>query len=126
MTISLESLAATPATPSPVAQHSLVDPYDEAHCIIGLRVVVTRDQLAAALEDAATNYFGELTDPDGWTVEQIRYFAEHRMLCMSALELQQGAEAMAHMAGPDAGDLSLQWYVHGVYRAVDRAFPKAG
>lgn len=117
MTISLER---------PVEQHSMVDPYDEPHCTLSVRVVVSRDQLAAALEDAATNHFGAVTDPDGWTVEQIRHFVEHRLIVMSALELQQAAEAMADTAGPDADDLSLQWYLHAIYRAVDRAFPKAG
>lgn len=123
MTISLDRLIEAPAV-SGRGQHSLVDPYDEPHTVLGLRVVVSRDQLAAALEDAATGYFGTLTNPDEWTVDQIRWLVEHRLLAMSALELQQGAEAMADMASPDAGDVSLQWYIHGVYRAVDRAFPR--
>lgn len=123
MTISLDRPIETPAA-SGRGQHTIVDPYDEPHTVVALRVVVSRDHLAAALEDAATGHFGALTDPDGWTVDQIRYFVEHRLLVMSALELQRGAEAMADMAGPDAGDVSVQWYIRGVYRAVDRAYPK--
>ncbi|MEU6101165.1 hypothetical protein [Streptomyces flaveolus] len=119
MTISLERPAV-----SDRGQHSLVDPYDEPHTVLALRVVVSRDHLAAALEDAATGHHGALTDPDAWPVDHIRYLVEHRLLAMSALELQQGAEAMAQMAEPDHYDLSVQWYIHGVYRAVDRAYPK--
>lgn len=123
MTISLERLIDVPAA-SGRGQHSIVDPYDEPHTVVALRVVVSRDHLAAALEDAATGHFGALTDPDRWTVDEIRYLVEHRMLCMSALELQQGAEAMADMASPDTADTSVQGYIHGVYRAVDRAYLK--
>lgn len=126
MTISLERLERLPDLPavSGPGQHSMVDPYDEPHTVLGFRVVVSRDHLAAALEDAAIGYFGELTDPDAWTVDMIRYLVEHRLLCMSALELQQGAESIAFLAGPDADDVSMRGYLRGVYRAVDRAYPK--
>ncbi|AWT42823.1 MULTISPECIES: hypothetical protein [Streptomyces] len=120
MTISLER----PAVPV-VGVTNLVEPYDEQHAVVTVQMVVSRDQLAAAVEDAATKAYG-IQDPDELSVEEVRSLAAFSLAWMSALELEQGAQSMAHMAGPDADDVSLQWYIHAVYRAVDRAFPKAG
>jgi hypothetical protein len=101
---------------------SLVEPHGEAHAVVTLHLAVSRDQLAAAVEDAATKGYG-IQDPDELTVAEIRSLAAWTLSHMSALELEQGGEAMAYMAGPDADDLSLQRYIHAVYRAVDRAYP---
>lgn len=120
MTISVER----PAVPADGVQ-DMVEPYDVRHAVVTVRMAVSRDQLAAAVEDAATKGYG-IKDPDALSVEEVRSLAAHSLAWMSALELEQGARAMAHMAGPDAGDVSLQWYVRGVYRAVDRAFPSVG
>ncbi|NED31974.1 hypothetical protein [Streptomyces sp. SID8499] len=120
MTVSLER-PAVPVDEMP----DLVEPYDEPHAVVTLQVRVSRDQLAAAVEMSASHGWG-ITDPDTLTVEQTRYFAVHNLVCMSALELEQGARAMAFLAGPDADDVSQQDYVRGIYRAVDRAFPKTG
>lgn len=119
MTISLER----PAVPASSVE-DMVEPYDERHTVVTLQLAVSRHQLAAALEDAAVRFEGELTDPDEWAVEQIRDWVSFNLSHMSALELEQGAQSMAEMAAPDYYDTSLQWFVHGVYRAVDRAFPK--
>lgn len=119
MTISLER----PAVPAGDVQ-DMVEPYDEPHTVVTLQLAVSRHQLAAALEDAAVGFQGELTNPDEWPVEQIRDWVSFNLAHMSALQLEQGAQSMAEMAAPDYYDTSLQWYIHGIYRAVDRAFPK--
>ncbi|MGW3408090.1 hypothetical protein [Streptomyces sp. NPDC000888] len=126
MTISLEHLSDVPAVRGMTEQHSLVDPYDEPHAIVGLRVVVSRDHLAAAVEMGGHNTIGTERHPDEWTVAEIRYFAEFQIIEMSGLELQQGAEAMAQMAEPDFYDRPTHALVLAVYRAVDRAYPKRG
>ncbi|WOX09181.1 hypothetical protein [Streptomyces sp. N50] len=125
MTVTLERLTDVPATRGMTAQHSLVDPYDEPHAVIGLRVVVSRDLLAAAVDMGVNRYYkaGE-RHPDDLTVEEVRYFAEAYLLSESALDLQQGAEAMAEMAEPDFYDRRTHILVLAMYRAVDRAYPK--
>lgn len=123
MTISLERLIETPAV-SGRGQHSLVDPYDEPHAVIGIRVVVSRDHLAAAVDMGLNRYHGDGRRADSLTVEEIRYFAEAYILSESALGLQQGAEAMAAMAAPDFYDRFAHESTMAAYRAVDRAFPR--
>lgn len=124
MTISLERPVTPQAQTTP--HYSVVDPYEQPHAVVEVRIEVTRDPLAAALEMGATGYYGRLSQPDDWPVEEIRAFVQMNLVTMSSLELQQGAESMAFMAGPATDDLSTQWYIQGVYRAVDRAFPLAG
>jgi hypothetical protein len=119
----LEQLINVPAVSAP-GQQNLVDPYDEPHAVLGIRVVVSRDHLAAAVELAGHNMYGDKRHPDEWTVDEIRYFAEFNVIHMNALELQQGAEAMAQMAEPDFYDRATHTLVLAVYRAVDRAYPK--
>lgn len=109
---------------SMLEQHSLVDPYDEPHTKLRIDVMVSRDQLAAAVEMGGHNYYGGDVRPDEWTVEEVRYFAEFNIIHMGGLELQQGAEAMAELASPDFYDRSTHELALAVYRAVDRAYPK--
>lgn len=120
MTVSLER-----PVRSMLEQHCMVDPYDEPHAKVRIDVVVSRDQLAAAVEIGGHNYYGTAMCPDDWTVEEIRYFAEFNILCMGSLELQQGAEALAEIADPSYYDRVTRGQVLAVYRAVDRAYPKA-
>lgn len=122
MTVSLEHLTDVPAVRGMTEQHSLVDPYDEPHAVIGLRIVVTRDHLAAGVEMGVN---GDSWHPDELTVAQVRYFAESFIVTESALEIQRGAEAMAQMAEPDFYDRAVHEHVMACYRAVDRAYPKA-
>ncbi|MFJ2741859.1 hypothetical protein ACIO3O_19600 [Streptomyces sp. NPDC087440] len=124
MTVSVERPLVVAGTA--VQQHSMVDPYDEPHTTVALRVTVSRDHLAAAVEMGGSNYYGTRPDPDRWTVAEIRYFAEFQFLAMGLLELQQGAEAVAEMAAPDFHEPDTRAYILAVYRAVDRAYPKAG
>ncbi|MBD9730207.1 hypothetical protein PV755_46670 [Streptomyces caniscabiei] len=123
MTVQLERLLDVPAA-SGLGQHSLVDPYDEPHAVLGIRVVVSRDHLAAAVEMSGQDMCRNGRHPDEWTVDEIRYYAEFNVISMSAQELQQGAEAMAQMAEPDYYDRDTHAFVLAVYRAVDRAYPK--
>ena len=120
MTISLER----PAVPLDDVQ-DMAERNDERHTVVTVRLAVSRDQLAAAVEDAATKAYG-IQDPDTLAVEEIRSLAAFSLAWMSALELEQGARGMAEMAAPDYYDTSMQWYIHAVYRAVDRAFPRTG
>ncbi|MEV8554837.1 hypothetical protein AB0L04_34155, partial [Streptomyces glaucescens] len=101
-----------------------VDPYDEPHAVLDLRVRLSRDLLAAAVEDAGTGYYDREKDPDEWTVEEVRAFAIMTIASTSSLELQQNAVLMAQMAEPDFHETDTREYVLAVYRAVDRAFPK--
>lgn len=123
MSVSLEQPLVVAGTA--VQQHSMVDPCDEPHTTMTVRVTVSRDHLAAAVEFGASNYYGHRPDPDRWTVAEIRYFAEFQILAMGLLELQLGAESMADKAAPDCADPEVRAYILAVYRAVDRAYPKA-
>jgi len=128
MTVSLkrlERLTDVPAVRGMTEQHSLVDPYDEPHAVVGLRVVVSRDHLAAAVETGGHSIAGTGRHPDEWTIAEIRYFAEFQIIEMSGLEIQRGAEGMAQMAEPGFHDRTLHALALAVYRAVDRAYPKA-
>lgn len=122
----LEELIDVPAVSAP-GQHSVVDPYDEPHAVLGIRVVVTRDHIAAAVDMGVHKFHapGE-RHPDKLTVDEVRYFAEAYVLSESALEMQRGAEAMAQMAEPDFYDRPTHELVVAMYRAVDRAYPGLG
>ncbi|MEV7976222.1 hypothetical protein [Streptomyces sp. NPDC086519] len=126
MTISLEHLTDVPSTCGMTEQHTIVDPYDEPHAVVGIRVVVSRDHLAAAVDMGINKYYGDGRHPDSLTVAEVRYFAEAYILSESALELQKGAEAMAQMAEPDFYDRATHALVLAMYRAVDRAYPRVG
>jgi len=126
MTIPLKQSGAPAALP-PAATTTMVDAYDEPHVTLTLRVTVTRDQLAGALDFATTTARGEEGHPDTWTVEQIRNWTEGSIALMDCLELQQSGEAMATLAaGPVDGDGSLMELVQALYRAIDRAYPAPG
>ncbi|MER7174597.1 hypothetical protein [Streptomyces mesophilus] len=107
-------------------QHLLADPYDKPLLTVKFRAVVSRDQLAAAVDLGLSTYNGGDRHPDTWTVAEVRYHAESQILAGSGRELQEGAEAMAEMARPDFYDPWTRERVQAVYRAVDRAFPGAG
>lgn len=123
MTASMKQSGAPAALP-PSATTTMVDAYDEPHVTLTLRVTVTRDQLAGALDFAAA---GSKQSPDSWTTEQIRNWTESSIALMDCLELQQAGEGMAALAfGPIDGDASLVEPARAVYRAVDRAYPASG
>ena len=121
MTVSLEHLSDVPAVRGMIEQHCLVDPYDEPHAVLGLRVVVSRDHLAAAVDMGLNRHYGDGRHPDALTVAEVRYFAECYVLSESSLEFQRGGEAMAQMAEPDFYDRPTHELVMAIYRAVDRA-----
>lgn len=125
MTISLER-PVRPAPRSMLEQHCLVDPYDEPHTKIRIDVVVSRDHLAAAVDMGVHKYYGDGRSADALTVEEIHYFAEAYVLSESALDLQQGAEAMAQLAVEDFHERETRDQILAAYRAVDRAYPGVG
>lgn len=123
MTISLERPVRL-APCSMLDQHTLVDPYDEPHAKIRIDVVLSRDHLAAAVDMGVHKFYGDGRTGDDLAVEEVRYFAESYVLTMSALELQQGAEAMAELLVEDFHEDVTRNQIRAAYRAVDRAFPK--
>ncbi|WP_406127531.1 hypothetical protein [Streptomyces sp. NBC_00989] len=125
MTVTLERLTDVKSVRGMTEQHNLVDPYGDPHTIIGIRAIVSRDHLAAAVELGGHAHYGRERHPDEWTVAEIRYFAEFNILSMGILELQQSSEGMAEMAAPDFYDRDTHAFVLAIYRAVDRAYPKA-
>ncbi|MGQ4343694.1 hypothetical protein [Streptomyces sp. SAS_275] len=125
MTVSLDHATGVPAVRSMVEQHSVVDPYDEPHTVIGLRVIVSRDHLAAAVDMGVHRHYGPgYRSADELTVEEVRYFAESFLMSESVLELQQAAEAMAQLALEDFHEDVTREHIQACYRAADRAFPK--
>lgn len=124
MTASLEHPLVVPG-PTAVQQHSLVDPRDEPRAALRTSIVVSRDQLAAALDAGLHAYYGNYDrHPDQWTNAEIHYHASHQILCWSALDLQYAAESVAEMAESDFYDREVHELVVAVYRAVDRAYPE--
>lgn len=122
MTISLERSLL--ANRSMVEPYSLVDAYDEPHTVVSLRLLVTRDQLAAAVQLGAGDFYGGERHPDELTVDETRTLARMNLASMSSLELQQAAEAVAAMAESSRAMPEDRAIAQAVYRAVDRAFPK--
>lgn len=126
MTVSLDHVTGVPAVRSMVEQHSVVDPYDEPHTVIGLRVIVSRDHLAAAVDMGVHRHYGAYMPKgaDELTVEEVRYFAESFLMSESVLDMQQAAEAMAQLALEDFHEDVTREHIRACYRAADRAFPK--
>jgi hypothetical protein len=125
MTISLERPAVDTADKHVQPYYDMVDPHDEPHAVLDIRVRVSRDVLAAAVDDAGTGYYAGEKHPDEWTDAEVRAFAAMAISNSHLLSLQQDAVLMAQMAGPGFYDRDTHAYVLAVYRAVDRAFPKA-
>lgn len=122
MTVSMERPLVVSDTPA-VKAHLLADPYDEPQTTLEIRAIVSRDQIAAAVDLSLHSYYGGEVHPDKWTVAEIRYHAEFQILYGGARDLQQGAEAMADMAAPGFYCQPTHEHVLAVYRAVDRAYP---
>jgi hypothetical protein len=105
MTISLERAGVEPL--------SMVDAYDVPHAVVTVQVVVTRDQLAAAVQIGAGDFYGGERHPDELTVDEVR----------TLVRMQQAAEAVAAMAESSRAVPEDRAYARAAYRAVDRAFP---
>lgn len=121
MTISLERPVSPQQQVTP--HYSVVDPYERPHAVVEVRIEVTRDQLAAALESGATGYYGGAVNADALPVEEVRAFVQMNLATMSSLELQRDAEMLAEMAAEGFYDAAARDYVRAIYRAVDRTFP---
>lgn len=119
----LEELIDVPAVSAP-GQHTMVDPYDEPHAVLGIRVVVSRDHVAAAVDMGVHKHYGDGRSPDVLTVDEIRYLTAAFVLSESALGLQQGAEAMAQLAVEDFHEAETRAHIQACYRAADRAYPQ--
>ncbi|MEV6859318.1 hypothetical protein AB0M89_36785 [Streptomyces microflavus] len=122
-TLPLERLIDVPAVSAP-GQHCLVDPYDEPYAVIGLRVVVSRDHVAAAVDMGVHKYYGDGRSADSLTVDEIRYHTAALVLSEDALGLQRAGEAMAQLAVEDFHEEVTREHIRACYRAADRAYPK--
>lgn len=122
-TIPLERLIEVPAVSAP-GQHSLVDPYDKPYAVIGLRVVVSRDHVAAAVDMGVHKYYGDGRSADSLTVDEIRYHTAALVLSEDALGLQRAGEAMAQLAVEDFHEAETRAHIRACYRAADRAYPQ--
>lgn len=123
--VELEQLIDAPAVSAP-GQHCLVDPYDEPHAVIGIRAVIARDHVAAAVDMAIGQHYGDGRRADSLTVDEIRYHTASFVLTESALGLQRAAEAMAQLALEDFHEDETRAHIQACYRAADRAYPKLG
>jgi len=121
----LEQLIDVPAVSAP-GQHCLVDPYDEPHAVIGIRAVVSRDHVAAAVDMGVHKHYGDGRSADALTVDEIRYFTAAFVLSEGALGMQQAAEAMAQLAVEDFHEDETRAHIQACYRAADRAYPRLG
>ncbi|MFF7521306.1 hypothetical protein [Streptomyces pseudovenezuelae] len=119
----LEQLIDVPAVSAP-GQHCLVDPYDEPHAVLGIRVVVSRDHVAAAVDMAVHKHYGDGRSADRLTVDEIRYHTAALVLSEDALGLQQAGEAMAQLAVEDFHEDETRAHIQACYRAADRAYPR--
>lgn len=123
--VELERLIDVPAVSAP-GQHCLVDPYDEPHAVLAIRCVVSRDHVAAAVDMAIGQHYGDGRSPDSLTVDEIRWLTAAFVLSESALGMQQGAEAMAALAVETFHEEVTREHIRACYRAADRAYPKLG
>jgi len=123
--VELERLIDVPAVSAP-GQHCLVDPYDEPHAVISIRCVVSRDHVAAAVDMAIGQHYGDGRSADVLTVDEIRWLTAAFVLSESTLGMQQAAEAMASLAVEDFHEEVTREHIRACYRAADRAYPKLG
>lgn len=93
------------------------DPDEDVRAVVTVRVAMTRDMLATAL-DLATGNCEE--HPDSWSVEYIRESVELQLTYENFIELEQTSQGYGEWGEID---LSIKPYMQAVYRAVDRAYP---
>lgn len=112
------------AIPPSTVQH-LEDAWAEGHrAVVTLRVALSRDHLAAALDLSTEGNEVRERDMDNWSVQFIREQTEMNVHLASAMELDEGAEAMRELLDPNGPDTSSLPLTEAVYRAIDRAYPE--
>ncbi|WP_413753057.1 hypothetical protein NRF20_20750 [Streptomyces sp. R-74717] len=109
-----------PATPTDyvfgVSDPDDILPGEDVRAVVTLKVAMTRDMLAIAL-DLACGASGE--NPDTWDVAYIRQSVELSLSMESPFTIQHDAETHAELLDdPSIGD-----YIRAEYRAIDRAYP---
>ncbi|MBT2493682.1 hypothetical protein J7E96_35320 [Streptomyces sp. ISL-96] len=108
-----------PPTP-PTGTFGATDPtYDDTdiRAVVTVRVAMTRDMLAAALDLFAGGAYDE--HPDGWTVPYIRESVEMTLTHESVVQIEVDAERFPQLLD----DPSVADRVRAEYRAIDRAYP---
>ncbi|WP_392668602.1 hypothetical protein [Streptomyces sp. LN785] len=110
----------TPSLPAPISTSYVFgadDDVDDVVAVVAVKVAMTRDMLAVALDLASVGRFDE--NPDAWTVEWIRESVEIQLCIEGPFTIQRDAEGFADMAlDPTVGNR-----VRAEYRAIDRAYP---
>lgn len=109
-----------PSLPEPISTSYVFggnDAVDDVVAVVAVKVAMTRDMLAVALDLAGAGRYDE--NPDAWTVEWIRESVEIQLCIEGPFTIQQDAATFADMAlDPSVGDR-----VRAEYRAIDRAYP---
>lgn len=109
-----------PATPTDYI-FGVSDPDDiplgeEVRAVVTLKVAMTRDMLAAALDLACG---ANEEDPDSWDVPYIRQSVELSLAMESPFTIQRDGEGFADLLD----DESIREHIQAEYRAIDRAYP---
>ncbi|WP_326614984.1 hypothetical protein OHA57_04675 [Streptomyces anulatus] len=86
------------------------------HAVVTLKVAMTRDMLAVALN---LNSGASEEDPDTWDVPYIRESVELALHCDGPFTIQQDGGLLLDAMG----DESVRAYIQATYRAIDRAYP---
>ncbi|MEV5131657.1 hypothetical protein AB0K87_14415 [Streptomyces sp. NPDC053705] len=89
---------------------------EEVRAVVTLKVAMTRDMLATALNLACG---ASEEDPDSWDVAYIRQSVELCLAMEGPFTIQRDAEMHAELLD----DPSVRDYIQANYRAVDRAYP---
>lgn len=96
----------------------LTDSGSDRVAVLTLRTAVDRDMLALAADKST---LGDDADPDEWTIEFTREAAEYELAMTGAYEIWRDSHLIASMIDdPQVGPR-----VRAIYRAIDRAYPKA-
>ncbi len=116
------SPAPRPNYPKPIPPTDIfgaTDPGETVYAVVTVRVAMTRDMLATALDLAAGNCEKH---PDTWSVEYIRESVELQLTYENFVELERSAQSYSEWGDIDE---SIKPYIQAIYRAVDRAYPQA-
>jgi hypothetical protein len=108
-----------PAPTPPTDIFGATDLGEDVHAVVTVRVAMTRDMLATALDLAAGNCEEH---PDTWSVEYIRESVELQLTFENFTALDCQSRGYAEWGDIDE---SVKPYIQAVYRAIDRAYPKA-
>jgi hypothetical protein len=115
------ALAPMPAPTPPSDPMGATEPGNDVHALITVRVALTRDMLAVALEDAAALNYDE--HPDSWSISYIRESVELYVAQTGYLRLLESENLLSDFLETEPPGEARD-RAQAVYRAVDRAYPR--